>query len=167
MFLLTVTAADAGDCVEHPVTLIELEILSCAPLDEVNAKNVFQSLEQFSANDERAKSFLDKQIATVVAGHGAIVIEAKTVRTRTIDLDSPRTRRNGPRAGRWRPIVEHRWLLQRTREAASCNRFTPNATTVLAQPTQCDCDTGREGWCAVRQESIVVDVSPQLAKFAR
>jgi|SRR5215471_3784994 len=171
MFLFTARAAGAGDCLVHPVTLIEFEILSCAPLDEVNAKNVFQSLDLVrpwpSANDARAKSFLDHQIATVVAGHDAIVIEAKIIRTRTIDTDSPRTRRTGPRAEPWKPVVEHRWLLQRTRESGGCKRFTPNTTTVLAHPTECGCDTGREGWCAVREGSIVIDVHPMLAKLAR
>jgi hypothetical protein len=154
MFLLTATAADAGDCFVHPVTLIEFEIVSCAPLDEANAKNVFQSLDLVrpwsSANDARARSFLDEQIATVVAEHDAIVIEAKIVRTRT-----------------WKPVVEHRWLLQRARGAGGCKRFTPNTTTVLAHPTECDCDTGKERWCAVREKSIVVDVHPWLTKFAR
>jgi hypothetical protein len=171
MFLLTATAADAGDCVVHPVTLIEFEIVSCAPLDEANAKNVFQSLDLVrpwpSANDARARSFLDEQIATVVGEHDAIVIEAKNVRTRTIDVDSPRTRVTGPRAEPWKPVVEHRWLLQRTRGAGGCKRFTPNTTTVLAHPTECDCDSGKEGWCAVREESIVVDVHPRFTEFAR
>src|SRR3989442_7620470 len=76
ILLLTATAAEAGDCLVHPVTLIEFEILSCASLDEVNARNVFQSLDLVrpwpSANDARAKSFLDQQIATVVAEHAAI-----------------------------------------------------------------------------------------------
>ena len=72
-----------------------------------------------------------------------------------------------PVAEDWKPEVRSRWLVLRTKDAGACTRLTSKKPAMLAHPTDCSCDAGPSGWCAVDGESIVSEVPPQLSRFAR
>lgn len=150
--------AFAGDCPVHPMTLIDVTVVSCAPLSAANASNVVPG---------QPKGPLSAEVAQVVAEHGAVVLEVKTHRTRTIHIDGPRLKRRKPKAEAWAPQQDARWLLLRTGDADVCTRFPPQARTVIAHPTDCGCDTGPHGWCALDQSAMVTEVPANLASFKK
>ena len=166
LLLVSSSAAVAGDCPSHPVTLVEFEVVSCARLDAANASHVVP-FERLMRSRGVTKDYLDAQVAAVVAENAAVLLEVKTRRSRTIQVDDIRRWEMKPEAEAWKADAGDGWLVLRTKDPDACKRFKPKAAVVLAHPTDCSCDTGPTGWCAVSRDSIVMDVPADLAKFAR
>jgi hypothetical protein len=164
--LLASSAAVAGDCPSHPVTLIELQVVSCARFDAASAGHVVP-FDRLMRNNGMKKEAVDAQVAAAVAEHPAVVLEVKTRRSRTIQIDGRDRGPMKPEAEEWKTYEGNRWLVLRTGDADACKRFGPKATAVVAHPTDCSCDTGPHGWCAVDREAIVTEVPAELASFAR
>lgn len=150
--------AFAGDCPVHPMTLIDATVVSCAPLSAANASKVVPG---------QPKGPLSAEVTQVVAERGAVVLEVQTHRTRTIHIDGPGLKRGKPKAEAWAPQQDTRWLLLRTGDADVCKRFPAKARTVFAHPTDCGCDTGPIGWCALDLGAMVGEVPANLASFKK
>ncbi len=165
VLLTAVPRSYAGDCAVHPETLIDLDIVSCAPLTAANAIHV--AVSDGAAHGKALSPALHKEFAKLVAEHAAVVLQVKTRRTRTIQIDSPRRVPMAPAAEAWKPLVESRWLVFRTTDAAAvCTRFPAKKRVVLAHPTDCGCDTGPHDWCAVAHSAMVGEVPANLVPFS-
>ena len=160
--LTSLPSARAGDCETHPFTLIDLDVVSCKPLDASNARHVVR-VEQYRPVE---KAYIDAQVAKVVAD-GPMLIRANVHRTRTIVVDSQTRVIDEPEAEDWKSDVRSRWLLLRTKDSNACTQVTSKKRTVLAHFTDCSCDTGPTGWCVVDGEAIVDSVPEDLVKFPR
>jgi hypothetical protein len=164
--LLAPRVATAGDCPAHPVTLMEVEVVSCAPLDAANAPRVVD-FEGLLRGSGMTRAALDKEVAGLVAQKAAVLLEVHVARTRLIQVDGRIKRGTDPLADSWAEAKDSatRWLVYRTPDAGVCTRLAPKSKPTLAHFTDCSCDTGPQGWCAVNRDAFVAEVPARLSRF--
>lgn len=152
--LLSPAAALAGDCMEHPLQVFEVEISSCEPLDEKNIKKVSSWL---ASEDGESKYAPAKNApATLATKHaGTLVLEGTLLRSTRIHDDAyDRKPGDVPRVDKWtkhaKPAAYLFAASPATKAAgATCDAFTKGAVVMLSRPTDCSCDTGplNGTWC--------------------
>ncbi len=149
--LLLSHAAQAGDCVSHPLHVFELVVTRCSPLDAKNAAKVSQWVADPKSNAPVA-SLLKKT-------EGTVVLEGTLKRSTQLHFDEDATigTPKPPTVDAWR--VEERpvaFLYVPARSAKGkvdvtlvCGAFTLGKAVMVERPTDCSCDTGRQNgtWC--------------------